>query len=82
MLPAPVLQSRCRDALLASLDPNPNPVPGDLNSSCCAGLPAEVVLFTAGLEDYAAPICNALDDNYRCGSLSSSAETPVGMVKS
>eukprot|EP00891_Asterochloris_glomerata_P008856 jgi/Astpho2/8856/gw1.00129.71.1_t len=25
---------------------------------------AEVVLFTAGLEDYAAPICNALDDNY------------------
>ena len=26
-----------------------------------------MVLFTAGLEDYAAPICNALDNNYRCG---------------
>ena len=44
-----------------------NLVHGDLNSPCCVGLPAEVVLFTAGLEDYAAPICNALDNNYRCG---------------
>ena len=25
---------------------------------------AEVVVFTAGLEDYAAPICNALESRY------------------
>ena len=25
---------------------------------------AEVVLFTAGLEDYAAPICNAIESRY------------------
>ncbi len=48
-----------------------NAIPAkNLKFPCCAGLPAEVVLFTAGLEDYAAPICNALDDNYRWGSLS------------
>ena len=29
-----------------------------------AVLSAEVVLFTAGLEDYAAPICRALEQSY------------------
>ena len=33
-----------------------------LTLPCCC--PAEVVLFTAGLEDYAAPICRALEHSY------------------
>lgn len=45
------------------------PLPVSLRNCHCilkGGCLAEVVLFTAGLEDYAAPICTALEKRYGC----------------